>query len=452
MRTWLLHARESFWFLPAIYGIGAVVLALGLTEGDRLLVSHGIVSLPLIADLSATGGRAILTVIGGTMLGVAATSFSITISVLATTSTAYGPRLVRNFMADRGNQLVLAVLTSTFLYTLVVLRAVRTEQDSTPAFVPVIAVSFAVILAICDVAVLVFFIHHIASSVQVTTLQSRVLAELRAVIDLLYPENPTHPTTHTQLEGLTPRAAHHAGTSGYVQHLDVDRLVSLAEADDVIIRILTPPGTYVLEGDTVAEVMQPANATRAGGGKSHVDAPEMWSASSTKAIAAAISIGGQRTPHQDLRFAAQGLIEIGTRGLAAGTNDPYTAVAALDALSSAIVVLCSRPRADGQVPGEHGALRVLTAWPTPSEVIADVLLATRTYGMQHPLVVRAAIAFLTRIEPAVTGEERPHLREQAAALRAAYLATTPAHIDAEPLLTALDEVLTRLDPLTSREE
>ena len=85
-------------------------------------------------------------------------------------------------------------------------------------------------------------------------------------------------------------------------------------------------------------------------------------------------------------------------------------------------------------------------------MIADVLLATRTYGMQHPLVVRAAIAFLTRIEPAVTGEERPHLREQAAALRAAYLATTPAHIDAEPLLTALDEVLTRLDPLTSREE
>lgn len=204
MRTWLLHARESFWFLPAIYGIGAVVLALGLTEGDRLLVSHGIVSLPLIADLSATGGRAILTVIGGTMLGVAATSFSITISVLATTSSAYGPRLVRNFMADRGNQLVLAVLTSTFLYTLVVLRAVRTEQDSTPAFVPVIAVSFAVILAICDVAVLVFFIHHIASSVQVTTLQSRVLAELRAVIDLLYPENPTHPTTHTQLEGSLP--------------------------------------------------------------------------------------------------------------------------------------------------------------------------------------------------------------------------------------------------------
>ena len=143
MRTWLQHARESFWFLPTVFGVGAIVLAVGLVECDRLLIGAGITDLPLLANLSATGGRAILAAIGGTMLGVAATSFSITISVLATTSSAYGPRLVRNFMADRGNQLVLAVLTSTFLYALIVLRSVRTEADSSYAFVPVVAVGFA---------------------------------------------------------------------------------------------------------------------------------------------------------------------------------------------------------------------------------------------------------------------------------------------------------------------
>ena len=88
------------------------------------------------------------------MLGVAATSFSITISVLATTSSTYGPRLVRNFMADRGNQLVLAVLTSSFVYCLVVLRAVRSEADGVVDFVPTVAVHVAVLIALLDVAVL----------------------------------------------------------------------------------------------------------------------------------------------------------------------------------------------------------------------------------------------------------------------------------------------------------
>ncbi|WP_317229308.1 DUF2254 family protein, partial [Clavibacter sp. MX14-G9D] len=188
MRSRLLHARESFWLLPALLGVAAVVLALGLVEVDRLLVAAGIDDIPLVEDLSATGGRAILSAIGGTMLGVAATSFSITISVLATTSSAYGPRLVRNFMADRGNQVVLAVLTSTFLYALIVLRSIHTEDDGVVGFVPVLAVSAAVLLAVADVAVLVYFIHHIAVSVQVTTLQTRVLQDLERVIDVTRPE------------------------------------------------------------------------------------------------------------------------------------------------------------------------------------------------------------------------------------------------------------------------
>ncbi|MCT7061932.1 DUF2254 domain-containing protein, partial [Salmonella enterica] len=68
------------------------------------------------------GSRAMLSAIGGSMLGVAATAFSITISVIATASSTYGPRLVRNFMADRGNQTVLGVLVATFVYALLVLR------------------------------------------------------------------------------------------------------------------------------------------------------------------------------------------------------------------------------------------------------------------------------------------------------------------------------------------
>lgn len=442
MRTWFLHARESFWFLPMLFGLGAILLALGLTEVDRVLLDHGEVSIPLVADLSATGGRAILVVIGGTMLGVAATSFSITISVLATSSSTYGPRLVRNFMADRGNQLVLAVLTSTFLYTLVVLRAVRTEQDSTSAFVPMIAVTFAVIVAICDVAVLVYFIHHIASSVQVTTLLGRVLAELLAVIDLLYPEHPKPASTRVRVADLVIQATFTAPRSGYVQYVDIDDLVALAQSNDTVLRVIATPGTYVLEGQPIAHSLgeMPPQTEDASGGRPD----DEKAASRSKAVAAAISIDAPRTPHQDLRFAAQDLVEIGVRGLASGANDPYTAVAAIDALSSAVVTLCTRPTPDGRFPGADGELRVLCEWPSAAEVIGEALLAVRTYGMRHPLVVRAATTFIARIEAVANGDDRCALAEQADAFRIAYLVTNPARIDAEPTLTALDGVRARL--------
>ena len=179
------RATESFWVLPAALGIGAVLLAELLLTLDRHVV--GDTQVWVFSDLSATGSRSLLTTVGGSMLGVAATSFSITISVLATTSSTYGPRLVRNFMADRGNQLVLAVLTSSFVYCLVVLRAVRSEADGVGDFVPTVSVHVAVLIALLDVAVLVYFIHHIATSVQVTSLQQRVGRELDAVVELLYP-------------------------------------------------------------------------------------------------------------------------------------------------------------------------------------------------------------------------------------------------------------------------
>ncbi|PFG33610.1 DUF2254 domain-containing protein [Sanguibacter antarcticus] len=441
MRSRFLRARESFWFIPALSGAGAVLLALALIEVDRILQADGVRSIPLVADLSATGGRAILAAIGGTMLGVAATSFSITISVLATTSSTYGPRLVRNFMADRGNQVVLAVHTSTFLYSLVVLRAVRTEQDSTVAFVPSVAVSVAVLLATCGVAVLVYFIHHIASSVQVTTLQSRVLAELLDVVDLVYPDEPARETTKDSVPDVTTTDETFRATSpGYVQHVDLRKLVSAARSADVVVRVLATPGAYVLAGQPIAESIVDARHEHA-----HPSAPRGGSTTSlASAVASAFTVATPRTPHQDLRYAAQGLVEIGIRGLAAGTNDPYTCVSAIDALSVALTTLCSRPaRPDEHADDEH-RLRVLCTWPTPAEVLADVFLALRTYSMDHPLVVRAGVELIDRLEPVTTGETRRALRLETEAFHDAYLATQPPAFDAGPVLTALGAVRLRL--------
>ena len=183
----LQRLGERFWFIPALMCTAAFVLAEGLIAVDRYLgdaVVTGWAS-PLFYRVGESGSRDILGAIASSSLAVAGTTFSITMAVLALTSSAYGPRLVRNFMADRGNQAVLGVFVSTFLYSLLTLRSIRVIGDpgnqEAEVFVPHLAVNTAVLLAVVNVAVLIYFIHHISDSIQVSTLASGVRADLVAV-------------------------------------------------------------------------------------------------------------------------------------------------------------------------------------------------------------------------------------------------------------------------------
>lgn len=380
MRSFLLQARESFWFLPTVVGIGAVLLAQVLVFLDRTLVDHGS-DIAFVDSLSASAARSILTIIGTAMLTVAGTTFSITISVLATTSSTYGPRLVRNFLADRANQIVLAVFTSTFLYALVVLLAVRSETDAGNGFVPTISIYVSVAIGVLDVAVLVFFIHHIADSVQITTLQRRVQTDLLRAISQVYPEvAPARTTTQRSPTPLTDPAPVIAKTDGYVGYVDLNRLARAADKAECVVDVLAMPGSYIVTGDALVLVSPPN------------DAPEF-----VKSVRAAFTLGTARTPIQDVRFALQQLVEVAVRGLASGTNDPYTAVTALDLAATALVDLLGRPGAAAALTDKDEKPQVIVHWPDPDELIREVFAGITTYGLDHPLVVDAAVRLAERL-------------------------------------------------------
>jgi len=380
MRSFLLQTRESFWFLPTVFGIGAVILAQVLVLLDRTLIAHGDNN-SFVDSLSASAARSILTIIGTAMLTVAGTTFSITISVLATTSSTYGPRLVRNFLADRANQIVLAVFTSTFLYALVVLLAVRSETDDGGGFVPTISIYVSVGIGVLDVAVLVFFIHHIADSVQITTLQRRVQTDLLRAIARLYPAvAAVNTTTRRFLAPLTDPEPVCADTDGYVEYVDFDRLKRAAENAECTIDVMAMPGVYIVAEDPLVRVSPPNDAT-----------------AFVKTVRSAFSIGTARTPLQDVRFALQQLVEVAVRGLASGTNDPYTAVTALDLAATALVDLLSRPPAATALVDLQEKPLVILHWPQADDLIRDIFAGITTYGLEHPLVVDAAVRLAERL-------------------------------------------------------
>ncbi|MGD6626337.1 DUF2254 family protein, partial [Xanthomonas citri pv. citri] len=114
-------------------------------------------------------------------IGVAGTTFSITIAALTLASGQMGPRLLRNFTRDARNQVVLGIFLGTFAYALMVLRTVRTVQES--PFVPHLAITGAIALALLSLATLVWFVHHIAISINVETVVDAVHRDLCAAVE-----------------------------------------------------------------------------------------------------------------------------------------------------------------------------------------------------------------------------------------------------------------------------
>ncbi|MFF0944729.1 DUF2254 domain-containing protein [Kocuria sp. CPCC 205300] len=388
---------NKFWFVPAVCVVAAVVLAQSVVAVDRWLPEN--LDSPWISWLYAVGidgSRGMLSAIGGSMLAVAATAFSITISVVATASSTYGPRLVRNFMADRGNQVVLGVLVSTFIYSLLVLRTIRSASDDlAQPFVPHLAVNLAVVLAVADVALVVYFIHHIADSVQVDTLVHGVRRRLLAVIERWHPEESPEELVRTA-GGRRGGGQVSAGAVGYVITVNFGRLGSFAAEQDVFVELVPRVGDHVLPEEPLFRVW-----------------PEHRAEELADRLRRTVALGDSRSADQDVRFAEQQVVELAVRALSPSTNDPYTAVNAIEEVAAGIVAAVSRP-----LPGDtvvvDGVHRLRYGVVGLDEIVDMPFDQIRPHATGHVSVLFALVDLAARIgsatvHPAVERQVRKHV-------------------------------------------
>jgi uncharacterized membrane protein len=180
--------RSSFWFVPALMVAAAIFLAWITVSLDEVFDSSKTEGLGWIYTGGAEGARLLLSTIAGSMITVASVTFSITIVALTLTSSQFGPRLLRNFMWDGGNQLTLGTFIATFVYCLLVLRTIRGNGET--SFVPHVSVTVALVLALAGLGVLIYFIHHVALGIQANSVVASVSAELDEAIIRLFPQQP----------------------------------------------------------------------------------------------------------------------------------------------------------------------------------------------------------------------------------------------------------------------
>lgn len=170
--------RTNFWFVPSLMALATAGFSYGVTRIDANRPGHDLMG--LLWSGGADGARSLLSTIASSMITVAGTVFSITIAALTLAGSQFGWRLLRNFTRDLGNQIVLGTFVSTFLYCLLTLRTVRSEDEG--GFVPHVSVTCAVVFAVASVGVLIYFIDHMARSIQAESLIADIAADLRETI------------------------------------------------------------------------------------------------------------------------------------------------------------------------------------------------------------------------------------------------------------------------------
>lgn len=322
----LQDIRYSMWFLPVVIMFLSAGLAFAAIYFDSMIAKADGVPWPWLFNASAEGARSLLEAVAGAMITVAALTFSITVLVLSMGASQYTPRVIRTFMGSRSTQMVLGIFVGVFVYCLIVMRSIQGGSDGP---VPSVSVTIAVLLSLTGVGFLVFFIHHIASSIQASSIVSSVSDDTIETIDTIYPD---------LLEGRRQndagwrlgRAAGYdwfpvcATRTGYLQRVDQDALVEFAKKHLVMVRMEKATGEFVAQGLTLASI-------------SAVPDPDM-----IRKLNKLYSIGHHRTVEQDPGVGIRQLVDIALKAMSPAINDTTTAVMCIDFLSSILIKLAPR--------------------------------------------------------------------------------------------------------------
>jgi len=338
----------TFWFLPALIICLAVFLAIGLVSFDNYIMisQDGWVRFFLVS--SSNSARSILSTISGAMIGVAGTVFSVTLVALTLASSQFGPRLIKNFMYVKLNQVVLGSYIATYLYCLLVLNSIKDSDGYT--FIPSISIVVAIIVAIANIVLLIIFIHQIAVSIQADKVISDISDLISKQVEVLFPEKMGDGLKEqSNFDEDAAISAYQKNTSikspkgGYLQYIESGVLLKIVASNNSLFKLEHRPGSFLVKGRVIGVLY------------SNKD----WDEESINKLLNLFVFGKTKTSQQDLEFSIHQMVEIAARALSPGVNDPYTAIACIDNLTATMCYLAvakfpSRYRLD-----EEGNLRVI---------------------------------------------------------------------------------------------
>ncbi len=314
---------DTFWFIPVLIIIISVFLSVSLVIIDQEFTfsQDGLGKYFFVT--SADSARSILSTISGAMIGVAGTVFSVTLVALTLASSQFGPRLIKNFMYVRLNQVVLGSYVATYLYCLFVLNAIKEGDNYT--FIPVISILVAIITALVNIILLIIFIHKIATSIQADKVISDISEVIYKQVNSLYPNKMGEALENEKINIVDIIKTKYINTiaikspkSGYIQYIDSEALLKTVSSYDALLELFFRPGDHLVEGIEIGKLYINNSSNK----------------EQIEEICNQFVIGKTKVAEQDLEFSIHQMVEIASRALSPGVNDPYTAITCIDNLTA----------------------------------------------------------------------------------------------------------------------
>jgi uncharacterized membrane protein len=396
------NLRSSFWFMPSLIVIANIAFAAALIESDFIGGDRWLSQWPRLFGVGADGARQMLSTLAGSMMSVLGITFSMTLVALALASSQYTSRILRNFMGSRVTQLTLGIFAGVFAYCLVVLRTIR-GGGGVDEFVPSLAVFFAFVLALAGIGILVFFIHHIASSIQASSIIASIAQDTIASIGRLFPERLGHGPDEDEDQEQVLKSVEEMSwypvpveVNGYIQSVDNEVLLRLARDRKTIVRMEHGIGAFVVQNTALALLALE-------------EPPDQ---ETIAALNGAYSIGRYRTVEQDPAFGIRQLVDMALKAMSPGINDTSTAVMCVDYLTAILAQLAARKFPTLQ-RYEGDELRVMTIAPTFEGLLAEAFDQIRgSAGGNVAIMARMLSAFETLIDLTDRPNRRRAIRDQ----------------------------------------
>jgi uncharacterized membrane protein len=440
MPTWLRldpeslreELRTNLWFVPVLEVIAAVGL-FGITYALDRAAFNGVFRVPSWAlSGSPDAARQILTSVAAAIITVVGVVFSIVIVALTLTSTQFGPRMLRNFIRDPGTQLTLGTFVGTFVYSILALGSIG--QESRGDFVPHISITVTLALLVVDLGVLIYFIHHIATQIQLPHVIASIAGDLAKAIETqgqnvaATKAAPSAPAVLATLGSAGGTVA--APRSGYLQFIDRRTLVRIASGADVVIHMMLRPGHFLVQGHPYATVWpaDQAGVVARELAKSHVTGP-------------------YRTLAQDVSFGLDQLVEIALRALSPAVNDTFTAMTCIDWIGDSLYKVTGNWQPRHVYRDDRGMVRAITTEPTYQRLVERSFEKIRQAARGMPAIMIRQLDALAKIAQRSDDEqERIFLAGQAAMIERLAAATVDEPADLEDVRQAyravIDQVVT----------
>jgi len=306
----------------------------------------------------------VLATIAGSIMTVVSIVFAILLMTLTLASMQFSPRILVSFVKDRVTQWTLGIFLGTFAYCMAALPAARFLPQP---FAPVATVTGAMLLALTCVAWLIFFIHHISQAISVNQIVDRIARETEEVIDDIMPDPQRYiyDPAGVPFDGNKREVPVDNEVSGYIRYVDTGRLLYLAKAFKLRVRILRRVGHFVPAGVALFRASP----------EERLD-PER-----ARELRSAFDIGPTRTMQQDVEFGVIQIVDIALKAISPAVNDPSTAITCIDQLGRILIRFVNRKAPVSLLCDPPHIVRVIVPWIEIEGLLDTAFDQIRHYSM-----------------------------------------------------------------------